>query len=110
MDATRIGHFERYRGGWRVHCVECASGRKLPPEGDQAAMEMQNHIQNMKRDGRYGKRGSDDRDQEDETTEETATVKKAIDLPAHGRQDRRGDRPPRATSPWPSCARWATRS
>lgn len=49
-----FGHFERYRGGWRVHCVECASGRKLPPEGDQAAM---NHIQNMKRDGRYGKRG-----------------------------------------------------
>lgn len=28
-----FGHFERYRGGWRIHCVECASGRKLPPEG-----------------------------------------------------------------------------
>lgn len=24
-----FGHFERYRGGWRVHCVECASGRKI---------------------------------------------------------------------------------
>lgn len=28
-----------------------------PCEGDQAAQEMQKHIQNMKRDGRYGKRG-----------------------------------------------------
>lgn len=23
------GHFERYRGGWRVKCVKCASGRVL---------------------------------------------------------------------------------
>lgn len=21
------GHFERYKGGWRVKCVKCASGR-----------------------------------------------------------------------------------
>ena len=27
-----FGHFERYRGGWRVHCIKCASGRELPPE------------------------------------------------------------------------------
>ena len=52
-----FGHFERYRGGWRVHCVECASGRKLPPEGDLAAREMQRHVENMRRDGVYGKRG-----------------------------------------------------
>ena len=24
---TGYGHFERYRGGWRVKCVKCASGR-----------------------------------------------------------------------------------
>lgn len=52
-----FGHFERYRGGWRVHCVECASGRKLPPEGDQAAQDMRRHVRNMVNDGRYGKRG-----------------------------------------------------
>lgn len=23
------GHFERYRGSWRIKCVYCASGRKL---------------------------------------------------------------------------------
>ena len=23
------GHFERYRGGWRIKCVKCASGRIL---------------------------------------------------------------------------------
>lgn len=34
-----FGHFERYRGGWRIHCVECASGRKLPPEGDQVTLD-----------------------------------------------------------------------
>lgn len=50
-----FGHFERYRGGWRVHCVECASGRKLPPEGDQAAQDMRRHVRNMVNDGRYGK-------------------------------------------------------
>ena len=22
-----FGHFERHNGGWRVHCVKCASGR-----------------------------------------------------------------------------------
>lgn len=52
-----FGHFERYRGGWRVHCVECASGRKLPPEGDQAAQDMRRHVRNMVNDGRYGKGG-----------------------------------------------------
>lgn len=52
-----FGHFECYRGGWRVHCVECASGRKLPPEGDQAAQDMRRHVRNMVNDGRYGKRG-----------------------------------------------------
>lgn len=52
-----FGHFERYRGGWRIHCVECASGRKLPPEGDQAAQDMRRHVRNMVNDGRYGKRG-----------------------------------------------------
>ena len=52
-----FGHFERYRGGWRVHCVECASGRKLSPEGDQAAQDMRRHVRNMVNDGRYGKGG-----------------------------------------------------
>lgn len=52
-----FGHFERYRGGWRVHRAECASGRKLPPEGDQAAQDMRRHVRNMVNDGRYGKRG-----------------------------------------------------
>lgn len=52
-----FGHFERYRGGWRVHCVECASGRRLPPEGDQAPQDMRRHVRNMVNDGRYGKRG-----------------------------------------------------
>ena len=54
MDASGL---ERGGRKWLVHCVKCASGRELPPEGDQAAQEMQKHIQNMKRDGRYGKRG-----------------------------------------------------
>lgn len=45
----------------------------------------------------------------DETTEETATVKKAmISQPMAGKTAERS--PPRATSPGPSCARWATRS
>ena len=22
-----FGHFERYKGGWRIKCVKCASGR-----------------------------------------------------------------------------------
>ena len=52
-----FGHFERRGRRWLVHCVECASGRKLSPEGDTAAQEMQRHVENMKRDGRYGKRG-----------------------------------------------------
>ena len=52
-----FGHFERRGRRWLVHCVECASGRKLPPEGDVAAQDMQRHVENMKRDGRYGKRG-----------------------------------------------------
>ena len=24
---TGFGHFERYRGHWRIKCVKCASGR-----------------------------------------------------------------------------------
>lgn len=24
-----FGHFERYRGGWRIKCVKCASGRNV---------------------------------------------------------------------------------
>lgn len=52
-----FGHFERRGRRWLVHCVECASGRKLPPEGDVAAQDMQRHVENMKRDGCYGKRG-----------------------------------------------------
>ena len=24
---TGYGHFERYKGGWRIKCVKCASGR-----------------------------------------------------------------------------------
>lgn len=26
---TGYGHFERFRGGWRVKCVKCASGRTV---------------------------------------------------------------------------------
>lgn len=26
---TGYGHFERYRGGWRIKCVKCASGRPV---------------------------------------------------------------------------------
>lgn len=52
-----FGHFERHGKRWKVRCVKCASGRELPPEGDIAAQEMQNHIKHMKEDGRYGRRG-----------------------------------------------------
>lgn len=45
------------RGELGMFCVECASGRKLPPEGDQAAQDMRRHVRNMVNDGRYGKRG-----------------------------------------------------
>ena len=24
-----FGHFERYKGGWRIKCVKCASGRTV---------------------------------------------------------------------------------
>lgn len=24
---TGYGHFERYKGGWRIKCVKCVSGR-----------------------------------------------------------------------------------
>lgn len=33
-----FGHFERRGRRWLVHCVECASGRKLPPEGETYAL------------------------------------------------------------------------
>ncbi len=33
------------------------SDELVPSIDEVAGMEMQNHIQNMKRDGRYGKRG-----------------------------------------------------
>ena len=26
---TGYGHFERHKGGWRVKCVKCASGRTV---------------------------------------------------------------------------------
>lgn len=26
---TGYGHFERYKGGWRVKCVKCTSGRTV---------------------------------------------------------------------------------
>ena len=26
---TGFGHFERYRGHWRIKCVKCASGRHV---------------------------------------------------------------------------------
>lgn len=26
---TGFGHFERYRGHWRIKCVKCASGRPV---------------------------------------------------------------------------------
>ncbi len=26
---TGFGHFERYRGHWRIKCVKCASGRDV---------------------------------------------------------------------------------
>lgn len=26
---TRLGHFERHNGSWRIKCVKCASGRPV---------------------------------------------------------------------------------
>ena len=63
MARNVYGGYCRECGRWtppgfgHFHCVECASGRKLPPEGDQAAQDMRRHVRNMVNDGRYGKRG-----------------------------------------------------
>ena len=42
------GHFERYRGGWRIKCVYCASGRKLTDNDPGVKWAQQQYEQELK--------------------------------------------------------------
>lgn len=44
-----FGHFERCRGGWRIKCVKCASGRTVR-ETDREVVKVRKALENGRKE------------------------------------------------------------
>jgi hypothetical protein len=51
---TGFGHFERHKGGWRIKCVKCASGRSVNANDREVkrAIKLRDELLREKRGGR----------------------------------------------------------
>ncbi len=44
-----FGHFERYKGGWRIKCVKCASGRTVR-ETDREVVRVRKELEDGRKE------------------------------------------------------------